>query len=57
MNLPVPAYDVERIDRALSAFTTQGREAALNTMRTSRANDFNVVAVSTSPFAEMAKLC
>lgn len=45
LNLPVPAYDVERMDRALSAYTSQGRQPALNTLRTSRAQDFNLVAV------------
>ena len=46
MSLPAEPYDIERMDRALYVYTNLGREAALNTMRSSRPADFNPINVS-----------
>lgn len=49
LTLPVPPYDVERMNRALLSYTTEGRQEAFNTMLASRGPNFNLVAVSTFP--------
>lgn len=46
MMLPVPEYDVERVDRALATYTSLGHQAALSKMRSSRVSDFNPIEVS-----------
>jgi hypothetical protein len=46
MGLAAEPYDVERIDRALYAYSSLGREKALGMMRHSRAADFNPIIVS-----------
>lgn len=46
LKLPAPDYDVERMDRALTAYTNLGRDAAISAMRSSRNGDFNPVVVS-----------
>lgn len=49
MALPAPEYDVERLDRALTAYTTLGRDAATKAMRSSRDVDFNPITVRRLP--------
>lgn len=47
LKLPVPAYDVERLNRAASTFTSLGdRDAALEVMRRSKPADFHPIVVS-----------
>jgi hypothetical protein len=48
MTLAAEPYDVERLNRALFAYSSLGREKAINMMRHSRAADFNPINVSTS---------
>jgi len=45
MQLPVPAYDTERLDMAVGLYTSQGREAASTLIRQKRLRDFNPVIV------------
>lgn len=46
MTLAAEPYDVERLNRALFAYSSLGREKAINMMRHSRAADFNPINVS-----------
>ncbi|KAL7424387.1 putative PHD type zinc finger protein with BAH domain-containing protein [Cryptotrichosporon argae] len=43
LNLAVPSHDVERLNRAISAYTTLGRDAALQFMRRLKPADFHVI--------------
>ena len=43
--LPVPAFDVERLDKAVALYTSLGREAALQTLQSMRHQDFDPVIV------------
>ena len=45
LNLPVPAYDVERLDRSALAFTSLGGERALRAMGVLQLEDYHPVVV------------
>lgn len=47
LDLPVPPYNVERLNRAATTFASLGsREAALEAMRRSKLSDFKPITVS-----------
>ncbi len=45
LTLPVPTYDVQRLDRAVSLYTALGREGALRAMRHLKLADFSPIIV------------
>jgi hypothetical protein len=46
MKFPVPGWDVERLNRAITLYTSLGKERALAAMRSSRTADFKSISVS-----------
>jgi hypothetical protein len=47
-NIPVPAYDVARLDMAVLAFTRMGSEKALRHMASTRLADYKPIVVGTA---------
>ena len=46
LKMPVPAYDVRRMNKAVESFTTMGPEKALSYMQSLKLADFNPIEVS-----------
>lgn len=42
LNLPVPPYDINRLNKAVTAFNTMGHDAALAFMKTQKLEDFGM---------------
>lgn len=46
LTLPVPPYDVVRVDKAIKCYTKYGRDKALAMMRALKLSDFDPITVS-----------
>lgn len=46
LKMPIPSFDVRRLNRAIEAYTTMGRDKALKYMQSLKLADFNPIEVS-----------